>query len=141
MEINTGVFCLVMGILLALGATVLTYIFVLPEGKIKKFEKIATIIRDIFNFRSLYLEKFLQALYILCTIACITIGAMMIFGFNVWDSYYGGLRVEWYGGWGLLLILVGPIVIRVAYEVMMMGVLLVKNTIEINNKMKSDKKD
>ena len=39
------------------------------------------------------------------------------------------------GGTGLLCIIVGPIAVRLSYELMMMAVLLVKNVISINRKL------
>ena len=47
------------------------------------------------------------------------------------------INVEWAGGYGLLLIVFGPIIVRIIYEALVMFVLLVKNTIQINNKLKS----
>ncbi len=142
---STVGFFTVLGILLALGATVCTYIFVLPEGKIKKtnnfFGKVINIARDLFNFKELYLEKILQALYILATIACITVGAMMLFGFSFWETWSGDLRVQWTGGYGLLLMIVGPIAVRLAFEISMMFVLLVKNVLQINSKLKNNTKE
>lgn len=139
---STVGFFVVLGILLALGATVCTYIFVLPEGKIKNsnsfFGKVFTFAKDLFNFKDLYLEKILQALYILATIACITVGAMMLFGFSFWESWTGKLNVEWTGGYGLLLMFVGPIAVRISFEIIMMFILLVKNVIQINSKLKKN---
>ena len=43
----------------------------------------------------------------------------------------------WLGGLGLLLMILGPIAIRLVYELLMMMVILVKNVIEINNKLKN----
>ena len=39
------------------------------------------------------------------------------------------------GGTGLLCIIVGPIAVRLSYELMMMAILLVKNVISINRKL------
>lgn len=142
---STVGFFVVLGILLALGATVCTYIFVLPEGKIKTtnkfFSKLFSFARDLFNFKELYLEKILQALYILATIACITVGAMMLFGFSFYENWLGELKVQWTGGYGLLLMIGGPIAVRLAFEVSMMFVLLVKNVLQINSKLKADTKE
>ena len=54
--------------------------------------------------------------------------------FNVQQSYWGG-GATWMGGRGLLLIILGPIAVRLSYELMMMAVLLVKNVMEINRKL------
>lgn len=136
MNINTIGAMTVLGILAAIAVTVLAYIFIIPEKKREGLPKIFKFIHDLFNFKELYLEKILKALYILCTVACVTIGLFWQMGFSVYEGYYD-TYVEWYGGYGLLMILVGPIVIRIVYESLMMFVLLVKNTIEINNKLKA----
>ena len=45
---------------------------------------------------------------------------------------------EYVGARGLLMMILGPIIIRLAYEFIMMFILLVKNVIQINNKLKGD---
>lgn len=138
MNIDTTGFMTVVGILAAIAVTVLAYIFIIPEKKRESLPKIFKIAHDIFNFRELFLEKILKALYVLSTLACVTIGLFWQFGFTVWESWYDDeINVEWAGGYGLLLIVFGPIMVRIIYEALMMFVLLVKNTIQINNKLKS----
>lgn len=44
---------------------------------------------------------------------------------------------KWLGGYGLLLMILGPIVVRLIFEFLMMALLLVKNVISINNKMRA----
>ena len=44
----------------------------------------------------------------------------------------------WYGPYGILLAVLGPIVLRLTYEISMLGIILVKNVMEINKKIKSD---
>lgn len=70
----------------------------------------------------------LQALYIFATAFVILSGFFMLF-----QTTYG----HWLGGYGLLTMILGPIVIRLVYELLMMMVLLVKNVIAINNKLKN----
>lgn len=138
MSIDTTGFMTVVGILAAIAVTVLAYIFIIPEKKRESLPKIFKIVHDLLNFKELFLEKILKALYVLSTAACVTIGLFWQFGFTVWESWYDDeLNVEWAGGYGLLLILFGPIIVRIVYEALMMFVLLVKNTIQINNKLKS----
>ena len=137
-NINTTGFMTVVGILAAIAVTVLAYIFIIPEKKRENLPKLFKAIHDLFNFRELFLEKILKALYVLSTAACVTIGLFWQFGFTVSQSWYDSeVTVDWAGGRGLLLIICGPIVIRIVYEAMMMFVLLVKNTIEINNQLKA----
>lgn len=77
-------------------------------------------------------EKLLQALYIFSTALIILNGFFLLF-----QSVYG----HWLGGYGILLMVVGPIVLRLIYELLMMVVLLVKNVIGINNKLKNQNGD
>lgn len=140
-SINTITFMTVVGIIGAVALTVLAYIFIIPEKKRAGLGKLMAFVHDILNFKTLFIEKILKALYALCTFACIAVGACWLFGFSHYSygGEYGYTRTQWMGGWGILLMILGPIVIRLAYEGIMMFILLVKNTIEINNKMKSDK--
>lgn len=41
------------------------------------------------------------------------------------------------GGYGILLMVLGPIAVRLCYELLMMAVLLLKNVISINRKLKN----
>lgn len=122
----------VLAAMTAIAATVLFYIFIQPEKKAAKMPKFVRIIRDILDMKDLYLEYALKALYVCGTIFCIVCGVYMFLGFG--PNYYGGIR--WYGGYGLLLMLLGPVALRLVYELILMFVLLVKNTMQINKKIK-----
>ncbi len=45
------------------------------------------------------------------------------------------------GGYGLLLMILGPIALRLAYEMILMLIIAVKNIIEINKKLKNQNGD
>ena len=117
----------ILAVLGTIAAMVLLYIFVLPAKKRDNLPKIGKIVHDIFTFKHLLLETVLRFLYVLCTVATIVFGVFMLFGFK-----YG----QWLGGYGLLIAILGPIAIRLTYEGIMMFILLVKNTIQINSKLK-----
>ena len=136
-SINTITFMTVVGILGAVALTVLALIFITPDKKRAGLNKLMTFVHDVLNFKSLFIEKILKALYALCTFACITVGFCWLFGISYYSygGEYGYTHSEWMGGYGILLMILGPIAVRIAYEIMMLFVLLVKNTIEINNKM------
>ena len=133
----------VLAALTAIAATVLFYIFIQPEKKAAKMPKFIRIIRDVLDMKDLYLEYALKALYVCGTLFCVICGIYMFFGFG--PNHYGGIR--WYGGYGLLLMLLGPVVLRLVFELILMFVLLVKNTMQINKKistpegMKEEKKE
>lgn len=125
----------VMAALAAIAATVLFCIFLMPEKKAKKLPKFLRVIRDVLNMKELYLEKVLRVLYVCTTLFCIIAGGLMFF-FGFGRDYWSG-GVQWYGGYGLLLMIGGPIALRLVFEGLMMFILLVKNTMQINNKLKA----
>ncbi len=126
----------VLGVVFAIAATVLLAIFVLPEGKRAALPKFFQILHDIFNFKDLLIEKILKILYVFSTMYCVLGGFFMLFSFVRMPDFYGyGYSFRWTGWSGLLFMVLGPIVCRLAYEGLMMFILLVKNTIEINKKL------
>ncbi len=114
----------IVSLILAIAAMVLSFIFIIPAKKRNKLPKFFQIIHDIFNFNGLVIEVILKALYIVSTIFTILYSFFMIFtGYGVF-------------GWILTMIL-GPVIIRIVFELIMMSILLVKNVIAINVKLKS----
>ena len=140
MNINTMGFATVMGVLSTIAATVLTYIFIMPEKRRAKLSNLFKFIKDIFDFKFLIIEKILQFLYILSTIACVCVGLCMTMGITIYTSSYYNYS-HWYGFYGILLALIGPIAVRLVFEGMMLFLLLVKNVIQINKKLKSQTED
>lgn len=126
----------ILALICALGATVLAFLFIVPEKKRKNLNKIGKLVHDILNFKFLIIEKIMQALYIFSTAFSIMAGFFMLFYFKSYSGW-GYSETYWGGGWGLLLMIGGPIVIRLAYEGIMMAILLVKNVIQINNKVQA----
>ena len=111
----------------ALISTVLAFIFIVPEKKRVKLNKFGKFLHDTLNFKYLIVEKILQAIYIFST-------ALVIFG-----GLFSALHSEGeYIVYSLLIMILGPIAIRLVYEFLMMAILLVKNVIQINNKLKSE---
>lgn len=149
-------FFAIVGVLAAIAVTVLLYIKVLPAKFDGTFDKkLLQKIHDYFNFKSLYLETVLKAVFTFLSVACLAVGVLSAtVGNAVWfigrlidaarySSYYSG-SFDWiFGRFGLNFLIgigiavLGPIVLRLVYEGILMFILLVKNVIEINNKMKS----
>ena len=111
---------------LALVATVLAFIYIVPEERREKMGSFGKFLHDTCNFKYLMVEKILQALYIFSTAAVILFGVLMLFRTEY--NYWTDSRI-WMGGYGLLIIILGPIAIRLSYELMMMAILLLKNVI------------
>lgn len=117
----------VLGSIIALAATIAAFIIIVPEKKRANLKsKVLVYIHDLFNFKSLWLEKIIKFLYVFNTLACIGVGFFMLF-----SAEFG----RWMGGIGLLVIILGPIIVRIVYEFMMLTILGVKNLIDINNKL------
>lgn len=138
----------ILGLVSALTLTILGYIFILSNWKGSKSKNgFVRFLRDFFSFKKLFLEDVLKFFYVLATIGCVTVGFMLLFGYQEnYRSYYN--YDYWYGGYydyytvkestaviGLLTMFVGPVALRLGYEFLMMFVLLVKNVMEINNKL------
>ena len=123
---------LIIAVVLAIAATVLAFIFVVPEKRREKLNAFGKFLHDLCSFKFLVVEKILQALYIFSTAFIILYGVLQLF--NVQRDYWTGAS-RWMGGTGLLCIIVGPIAVRLSYELMIMAILLVKNVISINRKL------
>ncbi len=126
------------GAIIGLILTIVLCIMVVPEKKRSTLNnKFLVALHDIFNFKDLLLEKIIKVLYVLTTVACVCIGFFMLFSSNrYYDYYYGGyIGGQSYFLAGLLVMILGPIVLRITYEFMMLTILLVKNVIDINKKL------
>lgn len=118
-------------LVLAITATVLAFVFIVPEKRREKLGAFGKFLHDACTFKFLLVEKILQGLYIFSTAFVILYGVFLLF--NVEYSYWGG--THWTSGMGLLFIFLGPVLIRLSYELMMVVILLLKNVISINRKL------
>ena len=117
---------IVLSVILAIVGAILLFVNVLPEKKRSGLNNFFKKVADIFNFKNLLLESILKFCYALTTLFVISYGFFTLFSKVYGDSMFLP---------GLLLMVLGPIVIRIVYELSMMFILLVKNVIEINKKM------
>lgn len=127
----------IIGLVLAIAGTVLACIFILPEKKRASLNKFFQVVADIFNFKTLFIEKILKVLYVLSTLYCLIAGFFMLFsGVSYSASYWGGeSSFHSYALYGLLTMILGPIVVRIVYELLMLAILMVQNIITINKKI------
>ena len=114
-------------VIISIILTILLAILVVPEKRRNGLPKFFQVVHDICNFKGLLLEKVLKVLYIFSTIN------VMLTGIFTWFS--GGYNFGMTFLPGLLILVLGPILVRLAYEFLMLFVLLVKNVIQINNKL------
>jgi len=124
---------LVLGFIGVIAAMICIYVLIMPEGKYRTLNPFCRWLSDLFNFRSLWLESIIKFFYILSTVACVIFGFFMLF--SVVDYYYGSSSLALPG---LLLLVVGPVVVRLVYEGTMMFIILVKNTMQINNRLRNN---
>ena len=112
----------IVAVIIAIVATVLAFIFIVPEKRRAQMGAFGKFLHDTCNFKYLIVEKILQALYIFATAYVILAGFFMLF--MAPQDWFTGTR-HWLGGYGLLTMIVGPIAVRLVYELLMMGILLV----------------
>ena len=117
-----GNIALIIGIAAAVAVTVLMYIFVIPENARKHLPGFLRLIHDLVNFRVMVLEPVIKLLYVLCTLGCIFTGILLLFGDPFWI--------------GLIVLIIGPLVLRIIYEMIMLFIIQVQNVITINRKLK-----
>ena len=93
-RIGQSIGFMVAAVILAIAATVLAFIFIVPEKKREKLNAFGKFLHDTCNFKYLVVEKLLQALYIFLTAYFILQGFFMLF-----QTSYG----TWLGGAGLAI--------------------------------------
>lgn len=119
----------VVTLLLALIGAILAFIFIIPEKRRAALNGFGKFLHDLCNFKFLIIEKILQFLYVFVTAWVLLIGLFSLFQ----TDYYG----DWVGYIGLVYMVLGPIFIRIVYELLMMAIIAIKNIIQINNKLKN----
>ena len=102
---------------------ILLYIYVLPESKRPHLNKLFTFIHDFLSIKTLWIDKIFRFFFVLSAVSSLVYGIFMLFNDNTFLL-------------GIALIVFGPIVSRVVYEIMLLTVMLVQNVIEINEQLK-----
>lgn len=131
----------IVALLAAILLTILLLILVVPEKRRAHLPGFFRGLSDIFNFKGLLIEQIVKALYIFLTLFSIGMGiALLVWaGGNVATGIALQIPAGDVTGWaivtGLMLILLGPIAIRLVFEGLMLAILLVRNTIQINGKL------
>ena len=109
--------------IVALILAILSVILITPRSRKPYLNEFFTWLHHVFNFDALLIDKILKFLYIFSTFFVIFEGfAILIMGSAI----------------GLLVMLIGPFVVRLVYEMMMMFVIMVKHVAEINRKVKDE---
>lgn len=129
---------IIIGIVLAVAATIFICVRVLPkkyDGRLDS--KFLQFLHDFFNFKTFYIEALTKFIFVLLTCLCIFVGFLLMFGKFEYYRYFGMTFTQSTFLYGLGIMLLGPLVLRVTYEFVMMAILLVQNVIDINRKMKA----
>ena len=129
---------IIIGNVLAVAATIFICVRVLPkkyDGRLDS--KFLQFLHDFFNFKTFYIEALTKFIFVLLTCLCIFVGFLLMFGKFEYYGYFGMTFTQSTFLYGLGIMLLGPLVLRVTYEFVMMAILLVQNVIDINRKMKA----
>ncbi len=145
---NIAIISIIGGALSFILAMVLFVLFA-PQRFRAKYNKFGKALHDFFNFRFLIVEKIFQFFYMFFTVFSLVGGFLMLFWveeytyYNGYYDYYYDRYIddyetytEWLGYWGIILMIFGPLAIRIVYELLMLGLIAIKNIIQINNKLK-----
>ena len=141
-----AIFVIIPTILLSLVGTFLLLFLIVPERRREKLGKFGRVLHDFFNMKFLIIEKILQFFYILSTVFSIALGVVLFLVSLL--SLFTGYAYFSFGTLFATVVLIpfffivlGPVLIRLGYELTMMGIILVKNVIQINKKLKDQNKE
>ena len=136
MPINVA---LTLAFISAVICTILSFVFIVPKSRRNRLNGFLKFVHDLFNFKFLIVEMILKAFYVFSTLFVIGLGFFLLFS-GYQDNYgiFGDSGFKSFAGAGILVMLIGPVVVRIVYEFFMITVLLVKNVIEINNRAKGE---
>lgn len=111
----------VIALILSIVGGILVYIFFLTPKKEPKLTPFLKWLKDFLNFDKMMIEVILKVVYLICTIYVI----LSSFSFIAYDF-----------GMFFLYLVLGPIIVRLFYELILITVCIWKNTTAINKKMK-----
>ena len=132
--------------ILSIIATIFAFVYLIPANKREGLNNFGKLIHDTLNFKTLWIEKICKFFYVLSTAFALVIGFLMLFWVEEiyhynYNSYYGYypdsyyITKQWVGYYGLIVMILGPVLIRIIYEGLMMAILACKNIMDINNKL------
>ncbi len=122
------------GSALALLVTIFICAYILPAGKEGKFTGFFKVVRDYFLMRYLIVEAIVRFFFVFATTSCICSGFFLMFSRTGRYSSSSNFLT------GLLTMIIGPIICRIVYELLMIAILQLRNIIEINAKMPGEVK-
>lgn len=118
---GSGIWTVIALILAIIGGILVYFLFVKsktnPKGKFAKW------LKDFLSFKIMWIEPILKVVYYICTIFVI------LYSFSLLGmvSYMGGLAFLAF----LICLVLGPVLIRIGYEMTMMFIMIWRNTKDI----------
>ncbi len=110
----------VIAFIIAIAAGIMIYFMFVKDNKpvSEKLQKL----KDLLDFKTMLIEPILKIVYIIATVFII------LFSFGLISLNFVSF---------LMVLILGPIAIRIVYELMMINIMIWKNTKEINNNIKA----
>lgn len=141
---------LILATLFGISATIISFFMIIPEEKrVSMTHPFSIYLHNLFNFKKLWIEGISKFFYVFSTFASIIGGFFMLFwveqtqvyhpGSSWYDEGYYTTSTQWRGYIGFIVMILGPIIIRITYEFIMMQILLLKNVMDINKKVEVNK--
>ena len=120
---SSTVLMVVLPLLLALIGAIVIYVMVMPKKKDGNLgNPFLQWVHDFFHFKKLYIESILRFCFCFFTLYIILMGFFSLFVAEDPLSSF-------------LIMILGPIVVRLFYEMVLMALIAIRNIIEINNKL------
>ena len=110
----------VIAFIIAIAAGIMIYFMFVKDNKpvSEKLQKL----KDLLDFKTMLIEPILKIVYIIATVFII------LFSFGLISLNFVSF---------LMVLILGPIAIRIVYELMMINIIIWKNTKEINDNIKA----
>ena len=110
----------VIAFIIAIAAGIMIYFMLVKDNKpvSEKLQKL----KDLLDFKTMLIEPILKIVYIIATVFII------LFSFGLISLNFVSF---------LMVLILGPIAIRIVYELMMINIMIWKNTKEINDNIKA----
>ena len=116
---------MIISAVLAIVGGIVAYVLFVSKKNSGEYTGFVAWLHDFLNFKKYFIEVILKAMYLICAIF-ITLSSFSLIGTSV-------------AGFFLYLIL-GNVIARISYELVLMLITVVNNTTEINNKLSSKEK-
>ncbi|MDO4378375.1 MAG: hypothetical protein Q4C64_04390 [Erysipelotrichia bacterium] len=117
-------------VFLTLLITVFILVVITPTNKDGKLNKFFQLLHNFFNFKKIYIIFIIKAIVVFLTVFSVVFGIRLMFGIGRPGYYY--VSTFWYG---LGLLVLGPIAVRISYETLWLAISSALATIQIRDKL------